>query len=138
MVGSLVGRRGGTAEDLVSLLTAELDLDPRVRAYLDPRWIRSRRKVKRLETTPLLDRDKIVATVIGGAMWNLADTLPDTESESVDMVRQLLNLDGDRPDTSKLMSILIRGAEQALELIGHELGGRGNGVTALRKALATD
>ncbi len=138
VVGSLAGRRGGTAEDLVSLLTAELDLDPRVRTYLDPRWLRSRRRVKRLDTTPLIDRDKIVAAVIGGAMWNLADSLPDTEIESVALVRRLLNLDGDRPDTSKLLSILVRGAEQALEMIGHELGGRGNGVTALRKALVTD
>lgn len=134
VVRSMKGLRGGTREDLVTLLTADIDLDEGIRTYLNPRWARSRKVDKRITPSSLVDRDRLANAIIGGAMWNLAQNLPDTEQESVEVVRQFLNLRGGRPDTSKMMAILVKGAELGLKMVGAELGGRSSGVAALRKA----
>jgi len=135
VVRSMKGLRGGTREDLATLLTADLDLDDRVRTYLNPRWSRSREVKKRITPSSLIERDRVADAVIGGAMWNLARNLPDTEQESIKAVRELLSLGEGRPDTTKMMSILTEGAELGLKAVGGELSGRSTGVAALRKAL---
>ena len=134
VVRSMKGLRGGTREDLVTLLTAKLDLDDRVRTHLNPRWVRGRKGLQRITPSSLVDRDRLADAVIGGAMWNLAQNLPDTEQEGVEVVRKLLSLADGRPDTSKMMAILSEGAELGFKLVGDEFDGRSSGVADLRRA----
>ncbi len=135
VIGSMKGLRGGTAEDLVTLLTSGLDLKDRARSYLNPKWARNRKIGDRIPTSTLIDRDSVVAAVIGGAMWNLAQVLPDSEEESVKVVREYLNIENGEPDTTKMMAILTEGADIGLKLVSSELGSRSVGPAGLSKAL---
>ncbi len=134
VVRNMKGLRGGSREELVTLLTDNLTLDERVRVHLNPRWVRSRKDVQRITPSPLVDRIRLANAVIGGAMWNLAQNLPDTEQESVEIVRKLLSIADGRPETTKLMAILSEGAELGLKLVGAEFEGRSSGLADLRKA----
>ncbi len=121
ITGSMKGLRGGTAEDLVTLLTKDLDLDDRVRAFLNPKWARHRRIDREITLSPLVERDNIVAAVIGGAMWHLAQFLPDTEEESVKVIQDYLGVENGEPDTTKLTAILAEGAERGLQMVHDDL-----------------
>lgn len=134
IIGTMRGRRGGTPEELVNLLTSELDIPDELRAYLDPRWVRTRKLRRRLEVTPLVDRSKVVAAVIGGSMWTLANEMPDTEHESAEWVRKMLAVDGDRHDHTALFELMQKGTKQGLDMLANELQRRSNGMDRLRKA----
>ena len=135
IVGNLKALRGGTAEELVGLLTADLELPDELRAYLDPRWMRSRKLRKRMNLTPLVDREKILAAIIGGSMWTLAQAMPDSERESADWVRELLKVDGDNHDHQPIFEIMQKGTRFGLDIVAAELQGRSNGVDRLRRAI---
>lgn len=134
VVRSIKGLRGGTREELVSYLTADMAMEDGKRSFLNPRWPRGREIDGRIAASPLVDPAKLGNAIIGGALWNVAQNLPDTEAESVEAVRKLLRLGEGRPDTSAMMAILKDGADLGLKLVADEFSSRSSGLASVNEA----